>query len=749
MNLNETKRRLCFVTTNLHQNAGGMTQSIFTRSNLLSPICDQITILTMYFKPSIKEMQIHYRDRYGLPDNIVFLTVFDILADEDIFRFGCSKKTGSECLDGFVVEESYDDERRFSTRSIYSEKSLLAQEWQDANGNLLRKRLFSPERKPQKDIYFTPNGRKYLLVNYDENGKAINYIWRDETGHNLAFSSLGALHQAAIDKFSHKEPATFFLIESPKYFYLALNRRNTANESRWVVTIHDNHFEAPFKPGSKINSYAQSILRNHEAFDAIVFLTKEQLLDVEAEYGMFSNSHVIQHPFITQHTQEENQIAKERKRITVISRLDNAQKQLDQLLLALSFAIAEDPEITLHLFGTGPDKEKLEKQIKELGLQSNCFLRGHTSTPRDEFARGEISVISSSHEGLCLTILESLSAGTPVVSYRAKYGPTDVIDDGRNGRLVPRDRPDLLARAIVDTLADPGALSMMSKEALKSPLALSPNRILDQWIDLFASIEKERSSASDDDCSGVFLKCEIENCSISNINLGIHADLSLAIRTNFPLPQSSKIHLHYNPTLKISDFATTCTWEEIARHRSSETSYVSTFSLDLPIEICPDFFSGQSKLSLSALLSDSSDHCPAFPHDLLSREFMDFAKRCKPIHFDTIIPPEQDTITFRAPIPCERRAASIQLIATLLSPKGTESLQLDPICSDRFLSASVSFKDLADRLPYFQKARVRIFLTEKPLYGFEQREVLIEAAVVKLCKHAIISSKGCKRIISL
>lgn len=749
MNLNETKKRLCFVTTNLHQNAGGMTQSIFTRSNLLSPICDQITILTMYFKPSIKEMQIHYRDRYGLSGNIVFLTVFDILADEDIFRFGCSKKTGSECLDGFVVEESYDDERRFSTRSIYSEKSLLAQEWQDADGNLLRKRLFSPERKPRKDIYFAPNGRKYLFVNYDENGKAINYIWRDKTGHNLAFSSLSALHQAAIDKFSHKEPATFFLIESPKYFHLALNRRNTANASRWIVTIHDNHFEAPFKPGSKVNPYAQSILRNHEAFDAIVFLTKEQLLDVEAEYGMFPNSHVIQHPFIAQYTQKKKQIAKERKRITVISRLDNAQKQLDQLLLALSFAIAEDPEITLHLFGTGPDKEKLEKQIKELGLQSNCFLRGHTSTPRDEFARGEISVISSSHEGLSLTILESLSAGTPVISYRAKYGPADVINDGRNGRLVPRDRPDLLARAIVDTLTDPSALSMMSKEALKSPLALSPNRILSQWADLFVSIEKKTPSASAEDCRGAILECRVKSCSISNTNSDIHVDLSLAIKTSFPLPQSTKIYLHYNPSLECNNDETTRTWKEISRYRSSETSHISAFSLDLPVEICPDFFSGQSKLSSSVLLSDSSDHCPVFPHDLLSREFMDFAKRCKPIRFDTIISPEQDTITFRAPIPCERRAASIQLIATILSPKGTESLQLDPIYSDRFLSASISFKDLADRFPYFQKARVRFFLTEKPLYGSEQQEALINTTVVKLCKHAIVSIKGRKRIISL
>ena len=45
---------------------------------------------------------------------------------------------------------------------------------------------------------------------------------------------------------------------------------------------------------------------------------------------------------------------------------------------------------------------------------------------------------TSKMEGFGLAILESLSVGTPVISYDVDYGPSELIQDGFNGYLVPQ-----------------------------------------------------------------------------------------------------------------------------------------------------------------------------------------------------------------------------------------------------------------------------------------------------------------------
>jgi len=62
---------------------------------------------------------------------------------------------------------------------------------------------------------------------------------------------------------------------------------------------------------------------------------------------------------------------------------------------------------------------------------------------------------SGNVDGLPNTVLEALASGTPVVT-TAAGGIASVIDDGRNGVLVPERDPAALARAVGALLADPG-----------------------------------------------------------------------------------------------------------------------------------------------------------------------------------------------------------------------------------------------------------------------------------------------------
>src|SRR5699024_1759779 len=58
------------------------------------------------------------------------------------------------------------------------------------------------------------------------------------------------------------------------------------------------------------------------------------------------------------------------------------------------------------------------------------------------------SFLTSKTEGFGLVVMESLNAGCPVVSYDLNYGPSDLIQNGKNGILVEQNNINELAKAM-------------------------------------------------------------------------------------------------------------------------------------------------------------------------------------------------------------------------------------------------------------------------------------------------------------
>ena len=63
-------------------------------------------------------------------------------------------------------------------------------------------------------------------------------------------------------------------------------------------------------------------------------------------------------------------------------------------------------------------------------------------------------VLSSRFEGFPLILLEAMSKGMGVVSFDCPTGPADIVDDHRNGLLVPAEDVEGLARAIREIVED-------------------------------------------------------------------------------------------------------------------------------------------------------------------------------------------------------------------------------------------------------------------------------------------------------
>ena len=63
-------------------------------------------------------------------------------------------------------------------------------------------------------------------------------------------------------------------------------------------------------------------------------------------------------------------------------------------------------------------------------------------------------ILSSRYEGFGNVIVEALACGTPVVTTNCKAGPSEILDGGKYGVLVPVGDPEALSKAIIASTYD-------------------------------------------------------------------------------------------------------------------------------------------------------------------------------------------------------------------------------------------------------------------------------------------------------
>ena len=126
----------------------------------------------------------------------------------------------------------------------------------------------------------------------------------------------------------------------------------------------------------------------------------------------------------------------------------------------------EFPDVKFVFAGSGPQRETLEKQVKNLNLSSNFHFLGVRRDIPELLNIIDIFVLPSLFEGLPNVILEAMASSKPVVA-SAVGGIPEAVQHQVTGLLVPPKDPDALADAILKMLADREWATNMGKEGRK------------------------------------------------------------------------------------------------------------------------------------------------------------------------------------------------------------------------------------------------------------------------------------------
>jgi L-malate glycosyltransferase len=122
-------------------------------------------------------------------------------------------------------------------------------------------------------------------------------------------------------------------------------------------------------------------------------------------------------------------------------------KQPELLVRAAAQVCVAHPDVTFHIAGEGELRPRLEKLIRDLGLQNRFFLAGAIGDVPRFLANLDVAVLCSRSEGMSNAVLEYMAAGRPIVA-TAVGGNMELIKDGETGLLVPPGNVLNLAIAI-------------------------------------------------------------------------------------------------------------------------------------------------------------------------------------------------------------------------------------------------------------------------------------------------------------
>jgi glycosyltransferase involved in cell wall biosynthesis len=135
----------------------------------------------------------------------------------------------------------------------------------------------------------------------------------------------------------------------------------------------------------------------------------------------------------------------------------------------------ERPDVRFVAAGQGPDEAAIRALHGRLGLGERFTLLGYRPDAVRVLAACDVFCLASHQEGLPVALMEAMVLGLPVVATDVG-GVVELVEHGRHGLLVPPGRPDLIAGALLELIADPARRAAMGSEAAARGEALSVER---------------------------------------------------------------------------------------------------------------------------------------------------------------------------------------------------------------------------------------------------------------------------------
>ena len=148
----------------------------------------------------------------------------------------------------------------------------------------------------------------------------------------------------------------------------------------------------------------------------------------------------------------EDKLFKDKKNKYILS-VGRLSKQKDHYTLIKAYNLMQNKiDAELIIIGEGAEYKKLKKLVSKLNLDNKIHFRNYTLNPYFFMKNCDLFVLSSRWEGFAIVLVSALICKIPIISTNCKHGPSEILENGKWGRLTKVGNVDELAKNMFDIL---------------------------------------------------------------------------------------------------------------------------------------------------------------------------------------------------------------------------------------------------------------------------------------------------------
>ena len=447
-------------------NYAGMTNSMLHRSRAFVELTGtDVTILTYEHRDDYDVVRNRLRERRAMIDGMHIANLWEDLRGWDNEQLKQPEPTFAP-----GVESTFDplDERGDHTSSLMhvlrDDDGIEQVDYFRADGTLLgsdRRRI--------------PGEEERAFVLCDTSGNPLGG-WR----------SIWDLYYCWLDSLP-REPVAWLIADSKTSANHLVDYHRDDVVTMHVV--HGSHLEPDSgRPMGTIRPTREYVMERLDQWDGVVFLTQQQLDEVDALLGPGPNRHVIPHGrFVPKEPPNLKRSSRHGVMLTSLTKRKQISHAIKAMIRVGRVGLRRP---TLDVWGEGPYEERLKKAVEN--TKAPVELRGYSEHAWKEFDKASFSLLTSNNEAFGLVLVESMGHGCIPISYDMPYGPSEIITHGVDGFLVQADDTSGLATEIRRIArAKSSELAPIREAAYRRALEFNDEHVTEKWA---AAMEKALAS---------------------------------------------------------------------------------------------------------------------------------------------------------------------------------------------------------------------------------------------------------------
>lgn len=366
-------------------------------------------------------------------------------------------------------------------------------EFYDWRGFKSMDKYYTPTGDPAAEFMFTPEGKRVYESYYmhDANGRPVNSLLKliDYKGEDYNFDNLDELFTFFLDELNRKGGShqTFIADRPAQTNVPMLNMVTLAHKYVSLPIVHAVNPQEPVRSAFDA-AYEPVFGTRIDELDGIIVMTEAQKRDLAQKLNHPQVPiYVIPGTTVLNKTRNEPHVVHRNRienRLLYVGRL-TPEKQIDRLIRSLQIVNDKIPNVTLDLYGYGSKKDvdDFTKLAQDLKVGQQVHFRGFVYDLTAVYNQSELFVGASRSDAMPLAMIEAMAHGVPAVAFNSNYGPSEIIKDKENGRLIDEGDGDvfLFSRAIIDLLSDPDTLAKYSEKAYEIGDRYSEENAMKSW----------------------------------------------------------------------------------------------------------------------------------------------------------------------------------------------------------------------------------------------------------------------------